>query len=99
MWGAGIFGFGTYRLAHAGGRSADWPLIAFAPRKSELTLYLSHDFEAYEGLMARLGTFKTGKGCLYIRRLGGFDREVLAGLIDGAVAARDPSRVRPGVVA
>jgi hypothetical protein len=99
LWGTGIVGFGTCNVSHAGGRTAPWPLIAFAPRKSDLTLYLSHGFAAYEALMARLGKHKSGKGCLYIRRLADVDAGVLRQLVEGAVAARAAGRVAAGATA
>ncbi len=99
MWGSSIVGFGTYAVRYADGRTAPWPLIAFAPRKNDLTLYLSHAFQAYEGLMARLGRFTTGKGCLYIKRLSDVDADVLKQLVEGAVAARAADRIAAGTAA
>ena len=37
MWG-NIVGFGRYVYQYESGRTGEWPLIAFAPRKTDLTL-------------------------------------------------------------
>ena len=69
MWGPSIVGFGNYRYQYASGREGEWFLIGFSPRKQNLTLYAMSGFEEFEPLMAKLGTFKTGKSCLYVKRL------------------------------
>ena len=68
MWGASIVGFGTYRYRYASGREGDWPIIAFSPRKQDLTLYIGSGFARYAELLAKLGRCKTAKSCLYIKR-------------------------------
>jgi Domain of unknown function (DU1801) len=81
MWGANIAGFGTRTIKYAGGKEADWPLIAFSPRKQNLTLYLSLGDGSQEELLAKLGKHTMGKGCLYIKRLEDVDQTVLKKLI------------------
>ncbi len=85
MWGPAIIGFGSTRMKYANGKEADWPVAAFSPRKSDLTLYLSGlDDEA----LARLGKHKRSKGmCLYIKRLADVDLGVLEELIVRSAAA------------
>lgn len=81
VWGSSIVGFGTYRMTYANGKTGDWPLIGFSPRKNDLTLYITPGFERLEELLAHLGKHKTGKSCLYVKRLADLDAEVLgAGL-------------------
>ena len=81
MWGASIIGFGDYHYKYASGREGDWFRIGFSPRKQDLTLYLMQGFAQYGDLLAKLGKFKTGKGCLYIRRLSDVDLPTLEELI------------------
>ena len=69
MWGDSIIGFGTYHYVYESGREGDWFLTGFSPRKQNLTLYIMSGFEEYDELMKNLGTYKTGKSCLYIKRL------------------------------
>lgn len=85
MWGANIVGFGNYRLKYAGGREGDWFLTGFSPRKQNLTLYLMSGFEHSEKSMAKLGKYKTGKSCLYIKHLEDIDMDVLKGLVHASV--------------
>ena len=81
MWGPSIIGFGTHRLVYANGSEADWPIAAFSPRKRDLTIYLMDVFERRPGLMKKLGKHRTGKVCLYIKRLSDVDRKVLKELV------------------
>ena len=85
MWGDSIVGFGSQTLKYSTGRELDWLEIGFSPRKQNLTLYLtvSGDFE--EDLLAELGKHKTGKGCLYFKRLSDVNEEVLEKLIEKSV--------------
>ena len=86
MWGSSIVGFGRYHYRYDSGREGDAPRIAFSPRAAALTLYLMGDFPEREALMARLGKHKTGKGCLYIKRLSDVDQPVLEQLIAASLA-------------
>jgi uncharacterized protein YdhG (YjbR/CyaY superfamily) len=85
MWGPGIVGFGSMPLYYANGKSLDWPLVGFSPRKEALTLYIMAGFENYEPLMAKLGKHKIGKSCLYIKKLADVDQKVLKQLIEQSV--------------
>jgi len=44
-------------------------LTGFSPRKPALVLYGLGGGEQREALLEKLGKFKTGKGCLYIKKL------------------------------
>lgn len=85
MWGGSIIGFGSYHYKYQSGREGDWMLTGFSPRKQALTLYVMPGFERYEELMNRLGKFKTGKSCLYIKTLEDIDRKVLKELVEKSV--------------
>jgi hypothetical protein len=84
MWGANIAGYGTRKIKYAGGREADWPLIAFSPRKQNLTLYIAAGDEKNAGLLAKLGKHSLGKGCLYIKRLSDVNIPTLKKLINAS---------------
>jgi hypothetical protein len=81
MWGASIVGFGSYQAP-----SGSWPLTGFSPRKTALTLYIMAGFDGYSELMAKLGPHKTGKSCLYLRKLDDVDIKVLEELVRRSVA-------------
>ena len=83
MWGSSIVGFGTYHYRYDSGHEGTAPLVGCAPRKSNLVLYLVGGVEErYPKLLDRLGPHKTGKGCLYLRRLDGVDLDVLRELVE-----------------
>ena len=85
MWGKTIVGFGTYRYNYATGREGDWMLTGFSPRKQNLTLYIMSGFDRYAELMTKLGKYKTGKSCLYLKKLSDADPKVLKELIKQSV--------------
>jgi len=85
MWGPSIVGFGDHHYRYASGRELDWFLTGFSPRKKDLTLYIMPGFERYEELMSSLGKYKTGKSCLYIKRLADIDTKVLRTLVEDSV--------------
>lgn len=85
MWGDSIVGFGQYHYKYESGREGDFFLTGFAPRKQSLTLYIMGGFDQYDELMSKLGKHKTGKACLYIKKLEDVDMGVLETLIDRSV--------------
>ena len=85
MWGKSIVGFGSYHYVYASGREGDWFLTGFSPRKQDLTLYIMSGFPKFEPLLAKLGKFKHGVSCLYLKRLSDVDRKVLAELIEASL--------------
>jgi hypothetical protein len=83
MWGPTIVGFGSYHYRYESGRTGDAPLAGFSPRKPNLVVYLVGGFEdRYPKLLEQLGPHKTGKACLYLKRLGDVDLDVLRQLIE-----------------
>ncbi len=81
MWGPSIVGFGEYHYKYASGREGDCPVTSFSPRKGNLTLYLMGGFDEKSDKMKKLGKFKTGKCCLYIKKLEDIDMSVLKDLV------------------
>ena len=94
MWGASMVGFGRYRYQYESGRSGEWFLLGFSPRKTDLTLYLMSGFDDQSDLMANLGKYKIGKSCLYIKTLADIDPLALKTLLERSVAALTPQRLR-----
>lgn len=85
MWGPSIVGYGTYHYKYASGREGDFMITGFSPRKQALTVYILPGFENFATLMSKLGKYKTGKSCLYIKRLSDVDDKVLERLISESV--------------
>lgn len=85
MWGPSIIGFGTYHYKYDSGREGDFLEIGFSPRKAAISIYLMAGHARYPELMAKLGKHKTGKGCLYVKKLSDIDMDVLEQLVTGSV--------------
>ncbi len=85
MWGDSIVGFGTYTYKYASGREGDWPVTAFSPRAQFSTVYIMTGFEEDKETMKNLGKYKTGKSCLYIKKLEDVSIPQLKKLIKNSV--------------
>lgn len=87
IWGNSMIGFGNVRYkSPATGREVDWFKIGFAPRKANISLYLTMDIKKQGDALERLGKHKTGVGCLYINKLADVDVNVLQEMIANSVA-------------
>ena len=89
MWGPSIVGFGSYHYKYASGQEGDWPLLAFSPRKQNLTLYVLHGSDEEKKLLKKLGKHTTGKSCLYIKQLSDVDLPTLETLIRNCLKRKD----------
>lgn len=89
MWGPSIIGFGSFHYRYESGHEGDACRLGFSPRKAELVLYVLNGSPEQEAQLARLGKHKTGKACLYIRKLADVDMAVLEEIIRGALASMD----------
>jgi hypothetical protein len=85
MWGDSIVGFGNYHYKYQSGREGEWFLTGFSPRKQNLTLYIMAGFDRYDALLEKLGKFKTGKSCLYIKKIEDIDLPTLRELVEQSV--------------
>lgn len=87
MWGDSIVGFGEFHYKSERSRcEGDWFYIGFSPRKQNLTLYFCQYLENFGSILDRLGKHKTGKGCLYVRKLEDIDVKVLAELMKSVLS-------------
>ncbi|MES3033493.1 MAG: DUF1801 domain-containing protein [Gemmatimonadota bacterium] len=86
MWGETMVGCGTYTRRYANGSTEEWMLLAVAPRADRITLYVAPGAEGHDALLARLGKFKAGKGCVHIKRLADVHQPVLEELLTNSVA-------------
>ena len=85
MWGTAIIGFGTYHYKYDSGREGDAPLVGFSPRKDALALYFSSEFKDRDELLNKFGKHKTGKACVYIKKLADIDQTILEVMIKNSV--------------
>jgi hypothetical protein len=77
MWGSAIIGFGTYHYVYESGREGDMILIGFSPRKQNISIYLMGGLKNVEDELPKLGKYKRGGGCLYIKSLSDVNAAVL----------------------
>lgn len=85
MWGPSIIGFDQYHYKYESGREGNFLKVGFSPRKRELSIYLMCSFENNEDLMSKLGKHRTGKSCLYVKRLEDINMDVLRDLVQESV--------------
>jgi len=86
MWGPSIIGFGSYHYKSERSRQeGDWPLVGFSPRKAAISLYVYMGTPEHEALLADLGKFKMGKGCIYVKKLSDINIDVLQKLMGATI--------------
>lgn len=86
MWGNSIFGFGKYHYkSERSQQQGDWPLIGFSPRKAAISLYVYNGCDEQDELLKKLGKFKMGKACIYVKKLSDINKNVLAELIESTI--------------
>jgi hypothetical protein len=77
MWGPAIIGFSKYHYKYESGREADMLRVGFSPRKDAMALYIGANSEENLDIISNLGKYKTGKSCLYVKKLSDINIEVL----------------------
>ena len=81
IWGVSIVAFGKYKYERKNGQEYEWFNVGFSPAKAHLTIYVMYDINEEKELLEQLGPHKTGKGCLYIKRLEDVNMEILKKII------------------
>lgn len=76
MWGGSIIGFGDYHYKYKSGREGDFFEMGFSPRKTSLSVYIMSK-DGYPEYPESLGKFKTGKSCLYIKKMEDINEDEL----------------------
>ncbi|WP_316734803.1 DUF1801 domain-containing protein [Pedobacter aquatilis] len=85
MWGTAIIGFGTYHYKYESGREGDAPIVGFSPRKDAFALYLSSEFPNRAELLGQFGKHKTGKSCIYVKKLSDINVDILKKMISNSL--------------
>ena len=85
LWGPTIVGYGPYHYRYDSRHEGDICRVGFSPRKAKHSLYLmcgSPKEEAqFAPMLARLGKYSRGKGCLYVNKLADIDLAVLEEMV------------------
>ena len=82
VWGVSIIGFGKYSYQRKNGDGFEWFNVGFSPGKAHLTLYVMYDINTETEWLKKLGPHKTGKGCLYTKKLDDVDLNILTKIIE-----------------
>ena len=86
LWGASIVGFGRYEYRYDSGHGGESLATGFSPRRAELSIYILPGYAEFSSILSRLGPHRTGKACLYLKRLASVDEAVLRELIRAGLA-------------
>ena len=98
LWGESIIGFDEYNYRTSDRKEHRWFRVGFSPRKRELTIYIMTGFDPHQKTLSRLGKYRTGKSCLYIKRLTDVDVAVLESLLSDSLAGYDNRRSDTGLI-
>ncbi|WP_104385845.1 DUF1801 domain-containing protein [Sphingobacterium sp. HMA12] len=85
MFGESIIGFGQYHYKYASGHEGYAPLIGFSPRKAAISLYVYTGLDEHRPLVEKLGKFKQGKACIYIKKLSDINTDHLTTLMQQTI--------------
>lgn len=81
LWGGRMIGFGKFSYKRKNGDEFEWFNTGFAPNKANMTVYVMYDINEDQELLKQLGPHKTGKGCLYFKKLEDVDISALEKII------------------
>ena len=81
IWGVSIIGYGKYSYQRKNGDEFEWFNVGFSPGSAHLSLYFMYNVNEEKELLDQLGPHKTGKGCLYVKKLEDIDIDVLKKMI------------------
>ena len=85
MWEPTIVGFGNYHYKYASGHEGDAPMLGFSPRKAAISLYVFTGLEEHLPLLEKLGKFKMGKACIYVKKLSDINQDELKKLMKASI--------------
>ena len=85
MWGPSIVGFGSYHYKYDSGHEGDMLIVGFSPRSTAIVFYIPATPEKKEAFLKKFGKHKTGKGCIYIKKLEDIDIEILKKMITNGI--------------
>jgi hypothetical protein len=63
-------------------------LAGIASRANAITLYLGSNFDNKDELLLKFGKHKTGKGCIYIKKLEDIDKDILVKMVKNSIDYR-----------
>jgi Domain of unknown function (DU1801) len=85
MWGKTLIGYGEVMMMYSTGKQVKWLCLGFAPRKDSISIYMTCNLDVFEDLLSKLGKYKRGVGCLYIKKLEDANMNVLKQMFKRAI--------------
>ena len=85
IWGVSIVGYGKYKYQRKNGDEFEWFNVGFSPGSAHMTVYVMYDINEEKELLSKLGPHKTGKGCLYIKKVEDIDLKILKKIIGKSI--------------
>jgi len=90
IWGStlsnGMVGFGDYHYKYDSGREGDFFRLGFSSRAQNISIYIMPGYQDFGEELSRLGKYKMGKSCLYIKRLSDVDKTILKLIMEKGLA-------------
>lgn len=80
------------KYKYASGREGDSLHIGFSPRKTNISVYMLGGLSLAEAVLKKLGKFKTGGGCMYMKRFSDVDETQLVKMLETAFHSKGPAR-------
>ncbi|MEO0404553.1 MAG: DUF1801 domain-containing protein [Bacteroidota bacterium] len=93
MWGPSIVGYGRFNLTYKSGKVRDWMLLGASNRKQAITVYFQSEFSHFNQELEKLGEYKTGKCCLYIKSLDDINLDVFVEMAQKQVKLLEKDRI------
>jgi hypothetical protein len=85
-----IIGFGKSTYKRKGSnKELEWFKVGFSPNKNKLTVHLNFNLQYEDNLLNELGKFRSGKSCLYVRKLSDINLDILIQLIDKSILTQE----------
>ena len=88
LWNNNMIGYGSFHYkSERSSQEGDWPLIAFSPRKQNITIYIMSGAKNYVNFLSELGKYKISSGsCIYINKIEDINLEILKKIILASVS-------------
>lgn len=82
IWGEDTIAFGKYHYEYKSGRSGEFFIFGFSPKKKQFSFYTPLYVEGHESLVKKIGIKKHGKSCLYFDSIRPINFDALKEFID-----------------
>lgn len=85
IWGNSLIGFDQYHYQYASGHKGTSLKIGFSIRKDKFSIYAMGCSLEGNQLLEKLGKFKMGKACLYVKKLADINLDVLTTILQNSL--------------